>query len=427
MNKNTLILEEDWSLVTRFLPTGWRDKARELEALQRFRRFTDEEDLLRALLIHIVEGCSGRETALRVHEYGIPRISDVAFLKRLAKADAWLRWMAEGVMKSWMSTIPDVLETSGLRPRLIDATRVQGPGGKIPPWRIHYAVELPSLLCDEIKITGREVGESFTNFTVKPGDLFLGDRGYAHGRGIASVVKRGGHVLVRTSLSLLALKAEDGTVFPILPHLRTLKDGEVGDWDVWIRHKDEVIKGRLCAIRKSLAARQKARRRVLRQRNKVYGTKGQVRPETLEAADYVMIFTTLDRTFTASQILEIYRARWQVELAFKRLKSLLKIGNLHNKNRETARAWLHGKILVAFLTEAIILAAKSFSPWGYRTSSKLPEESQPVAGDIFCPAASEIGHNSLHQALLAHTKLGHNRVSPPGATQKANPADAKHQ
>ena len=412
MNKDQLILEEDWSLVTRFLPTGWRDKARELGALQRFRRFSDEDDLLRALLIHIVEGCSGRETALRVHEYGIARISDVAFLKRLAKADAWLRWMAEGVMKSWIHAVPDVLETSGLRPRLVDATRVEGPGAKTPPWRIHYAVELPSLLCDEIKVTGREVGESFTNFAVRRGDLFLGDRGYAHARGIASVVKRGGHVLVRTSLSLLALKAEDSTAFPILPSLRTLKDGEVGDWDVWIHHKDAVIKGRLCAVRKSLAAREKARRRVLRQRNKVYGTKGQLRPETLEAADYIMVFTTLDRTFTASQILEIYRARWQVEIAFKRLKSLLKIGNLHYKNRETARAWLHGKILVAFLTEAIILAARSFSPWGYPISSKLPEESQPVAGDIARPAPFEIGHDSMSRALLAHNALGHSPVSP---------------
>jgi hypothetical protein len=365
MDKDTLILEEEWSLVTRFLPTGWRDKARELGALQRFRRFSDVDDLLRALLIHIVEGCSGRETALRVHEYGIAHISDVAFLKRLAKADAWLRWMAEGVMKSSMCAVSDILETSGLRPRLIDASRVEGPGSKTPPWRIHYAVELPSLLCDEIQITGHEVGESFTNFTVRRGDLLLGDRGYAHARGIAFVVERGGHVLVRTSLSLMALRGEDGKAFPILSWLRTLTDGEVGDCDVWIAHKDKVIKGRLCAIRKSLVAREKARKRALRQRNKVYGTKGQLRPETLEAADYIIVFTTLDRTFTASQVLEIYRARWQVELAFKRLKSLLKIGNLHNKNRETARAWLHGKILVAFLTEAIILAARSLSPWGY--------------------------------------------------------------
>ena len=423
MNKNELILEEDWSLVTRFLPTGWREKAGELGALQRFRRFSDVEDLLRTLLIHFVEGCSGRETALRVHEYGIARISDVAFLKRLAKAGAWLRWMAEQVMKQWVSSVPDMTESSGLRIRLTDATCVEGPGKKSSRWRIHYAVELPSLLCDEIKVTSQEVGESFTNFSVRRGDLFLGDRGYAHARGIASVVEQGGHVMVRTSLSLLTLRAEDGTSFPILPHLRNLRDGEVGDWDVWIAHGTKCIKGRLCAIRKSLAARLKARKSVLRQRSKGFGKKGRIRPETLEAAEYIFMFTTLDRTFTASQVLEIYRLRWQVELAFKRLKSILKVGNLHNKNRETARAWLHGKILVAFLTESIILAARSFSPWGYPTT----QEQKPVAGDILRSPPFEIGHNSLHQAVLVHNKLGHNRASPSGTTQKTDPSDARHQ
>ncbi len=426
MNKDELILEEDWSLVTRFLPAGWQQKARELGALQRFRCFSDMEDLLRALLIHFVEGCSGRETAVRVFEYGIARISDVAFLKRLAKADAWLRWMAEGVMKRWINTVPDMIETSGLRIRLIDATCVEGPGKKASSWRIHYAVELPSLLCDEIEVTGREVGESFKNFTVRPGDLLLGDRGYAHARGIASVIERGGHVLVRTSLRLLALRDEDGVSFLILPYLRNLKHGEVGDWEVWITYNGKLIKGRLCAMRKSLAARLKARRRVQRQRSKGFGKKGRLRPETLEAADYVIIFTTLDRTFTASQILEIYRARWQVELCFKRLKSILKVGNLHNKNPETARAWLHGKILVAFLTESIILAARSLSPWGYPTACEVRRKPQPVAGDLLHSPPCVPSHPSSLQAVLVHNKLEHNRTSPPGATTKTDSSDARH-
>jgi len=426
MNKNELILDEEWSLVTRFLPAGWREKAKELGALQRFRRFSDVDDLLRALLIHFVEGCSGRETAVRVSEYGIARISDVAFLKRLAKADAWLRWMAEGVMRGSGTSVPDVLESSGLRVRLTDATCVESPGRKAPSWRIHYAVELPSLLCDEIEVTGREVGESFKNFTVKPGDLLLGDRGYAHARGIASVVEGGGHVLVRTSLTLLPLQGEDGATFPILPHLRNLKDGEVGDWDVWISYNGKLIKGRLCAVRKSLEARLKARKRVLRQRSKGFGKKGQLRSQTLEAADYVIIFTTLDRTFTAGQVLEIYRARWQVELCFKRLKSILKVGNLHNKNPQTARAWLHGKILVALLTESIILAARSFSPWGYPTACQVPQKPQPLAGDLLHSPPCVPSHNSPLGAVLVHNTLEHNPISPPGTTTKTDSSDGRH-
>lgn len=426
MNKNELILEEDWSLITRFLPMGWQQKAKELRALQRLRRFSDVDDLLRTLLIHLVEGCSGRETAVRVQEYGIARISDVAFLKRLAKADAWLRWMAEGVMKQWVNGVPDMTQTSGLRIRLTDATSVQGPGKKGSLWRIHYAVELPSLLCDEIKVTGRQIGESFTNFAVSPGDLLLGDSGYAHPRGVAFVIERGGHVLVRTSLTSLALRDQDGMSFPLLSYLRNLKDGEVGDWEVWTTFNGKLIKGRLCALRKSLAARLKARRRVLRQRAKKVGKKGGTKSETLEAADYIIVFTTLDRTFAASQILEIYRARWQVELCFKRLKSILKVGNLHNKNPETARAWLHGKILVAFLTESIILAARSLSPWGYPTPSEVCQKPQPMAGDILYSPPRVPGNIASFQTVLVHHELEHNRISPPGTTTKTESSDAIH-
>ena len=112
-----------------------------------------------AIFRHCVEGCSERETAVRVQEYGIARISGVAFLKLLAKADEWLRWMAEGVMEQWVNSDSDMIETSGLRIRLTDETCVEGPSKKTSLWRIHYAAELPSLLCDEIKVIGREVGE----------------------------------------------------------------------------------------------------------------------------------------------------------------------------------------------------------------------------------------------------------------------------
>jgi len=314
-------------------------------------------------------------------------------------------------MKRWINTAPDVVEFSGRRVRLVDATCVQGPGKNGHLWRIHYAVELASLLCDEIRITARAIGESFKNFTVRPGDILLGDRGYAHARGIASVIKQGGDVLVRTGLSLLSLQGRDGERFSILTHLRDLQDEEVGDWDVWLPYKDELIQGRLCAIRKSLTARIKARKSALRQRSKGFGKKGQVRPETLEAADYIIIFATLDRAFTAGQILEIYRFRWQVELCFKRLKSILKIGQLHNKNPETSRAWLHGKILVAFLTESIILAARSFSPWGYPTARQNTGKPEPLARDILHSPPDLCSHTSSLQADLVHHELEHNRAS----------------
>ena len=60
-----LSVGEDFEYVLRLLPEGWQAKAKELGALRRCRKVPSAEVLLRVLLIHLAEGCSLRETALR--------------------------------------------------------------------------------------------------------------------------------------------------------------------------------------------------------------------------------------------------------------------------------------------------------------------------------------------------------------------------
>ena len=131
-------------------------------------------------------------------------------------------------------------------------------------------------------------------------------------------------------------------------------------------HDEQLIPGRICALKKNQLAAEKARRKA-RQESHKQGY--QVRPGTLEAAAYTFVFTTLKRNeFHPAQILEMYRGRWQVELAFKRLKSLLGLGHLKKTDENVAKAWLQGKLLVAFLIEALIASAERFFPWGYPLS-----------------------------------------------------------
>jgi IS4 transposase len=138
-------------------------------------------------------------------------------------------------------------------------------------------------------------------------------------------------------------------------------------------HEDRLIPGRICALKKNKIATEKARRKVMEA-----SRKGGYRasPESLEAAAYIFVFTTLTRDkFKPAKILEMYRGRWQVELAFKRLKSLLGLGHLKKTDEEVAKAWLQGKLLVAFLIEALIASAESFFPWGY----PIPTETQQMS------------------------------------------------
>ncbi|MEK7353677.1 MAG: IS4 family transposase [Chloroflexota bacterium] len=361
-NVKSLGQTEDWDTLVRFLPTNWEEKAKELGALRRCRRFSGAGALLRTLLIHLSDGCSLRETVVRAKQGGIASISDVALLKRLKASGEWLRWMAEQTMVNWVDKQPPVVFGSELNIRVIDGSTIQEPGSTGSTWRIHYSICLPSLRCDEVQVTSPKVGESFKRFTVRPGDLFLGDRGFAHRAGISHVVDAGGGVLVRINLTNLPLVEADGKPFPLLTHLRTLAGAQIGDWEVCVPHDGRLIPGRVCAVRKSNSAAEKARRKALAENRR----KGHaVRPETIEAAAYVFVFTTLDRRFSATTVLEVYRGRWQVELAFKRLKSIIGLGHLKKTDLQAAKAWLHGKLLVAFLIEALITAGERFFPWGY--------------------------------------------------------------
>lgn len=122
---------------------------------------------------------------------------------------------------------------------------------------------------------------------------------------------------------------------------------------------------RICAIRKSREQTERAKRKTLRQ-IKENPHKKPVDQTTLEMSEYFVLGTSLKTDlFSAERILELYRFRWQVELAFKRLKSIMQLGQLPKTDPESCRAWLYGKMLYALLCYAIVDKGRFFSSWGY--------------------------------------------------------------
>lgn len=369
--------EDDWAIIQRLLPAGWQAKAKELGAVRRCRGFRDAATLLRVLLIHLADGCSLRETAVRARHGGLATVSDVALLKRLKACGDWFRWLAGELLRTWGPPRPRALAGVVRRIRVVDGSLISEPGATGSTWRIHYAIALPALGCDEVHVTAPAVGESFQRFTVRRGDLCLGDRGFAHRAGIRHVSAGGGTVIVRLNLTNVPLEAARGRPFPLLRRLRTLRGPQVGAWPARLVDDAGAVAGRVCAVRKSRAAAQRAREQARRESAKQGHT---VRPETLEAAGYTFVFTTLNARVPPAAILELYRGRWQIELTFKRLKSLLALGHLKKTDPDGAKAWLQGKLFVAFLLEALICAGERFFPWGY----PLDEPGAPLslAGDL---------------------------------------------
>ena len=359
-------MNEDWDLLVSFLPSDWQKLAHETGTLKGLRKDKSVENLLRTLLLHLGCGHSLRETVVRARKADLADLSDVALLKRLKKSKEWLHALC---VRLFQEHGVAVATHGDFQIRAFDATTVKEPGRTGGLWRIHYSVSLPSLACDFFKLTPTEgpgTGESFSHFPIRHGDYIVADRGYSTASGIDHVVGAGGHVSVRVNTSALPLRTvRRGKLFDLLGAVTSLKRaGTVRSWPVRVDVKNGMsVTGRVCAIRKTEEAIRIAHEKLHRTASRK-GT--QLQPETLVFARYVIVFTTFpESSFTASEVLEWYRIRWQVELVFKRFKSLAQLGHLPKYDDESAKAWLYGKLLVALLVEKLIHHAVAVSPWGY--------------------------------------------------------------
>ena len=358
-------MREDWRILVSFLPGNWRELAASTGALKGLRKDKSAENLLRVLLMHLGCGHSLRETVVRARKAGLAELSSVALWKRLKKSRDWLQALC---LELFRERGVELAAGGGLQMRAIDATTVKEPGKSGSLWRLHYSVRLPSLACDFFRLTGtqgRGTGESLRQFPIREGDYLLADRGYSTATGIGYVAQAGGRVTVRVNTRSLPLQTSGARPFRLLKKVSTLQSpGDIGSWAARVIGPRGVpVAGRVCALRKTEEAIEIAHRSLHRKASK----KGKkLQPRTLEFARYVILFTSFPAAdFPAAEVLEWYRVRWQVELVFKRFKSLAALGHLPKRDDESAQAWLYGKLLVALLVERLIGYAMAVSPWGY--------------------------------------------------------------
>jgi hypothetical protein len=194
--------------------------------------------------------------------------------------------------------------------------------------------------------------------------VLLADRNYLRPAAVRMAVRCGAHVLIRLRWSHPAMTTPEGKPFKALNRARRLRVGQVGSWAVQlIDPKGDPIDGRVVAVKFPAPLAAKAKRKAARQSRK----KGRIPDKrSIAAAQLVMVFTTLpEEQLSHSSVLDLYRYRWQVELAFKRLKQLLRLGRLPHQNEQAAQSWILSKLVVALLLETMFRNASSLFPWGY--------------------------------------------------------------
>jgi len=373
---------EDWNALIASLPTDYEALADEHKQLNRQwanGKIRDAKTLLRFIFAHVGADLPLRQTVVAVAEAGGPRLSAVRLHLRLRRAEPYLAALVSGMVSKGGSAEPE--RWDGYELVLTDATAISGPGAEGTDARLHAVLRVADLRVRQVQVTGADGGETLRRFAWLPNQLVLGDRGYCNARGIASVVDAGADALVRLNAASMPLtETASGVEIDVLAWCRTLKGHRATEVDVvthW-RHGGErrALRGRMIGVRLPPEEANSAREWVRRE----HGTSAT--PEQLEQAGYVVLFTTAPAgRLTAARAIEAYRLRWQIELQFKRWKSICRFDRLPNYRDDTIKSWLTGKLLLGLVVDRI----------GARTA--------PV------PANSDLPHSAMGQSPWKLTTL----------------------
>lgn len=319
-------------------------------ALVRRREIKNAADLLRLALAYGPCGMSLRGVAAWASTIGVGDLSDVAALKRLRGCADWLQEIVGSLLARRLEGPAAV--SGGRVIRLVDGTTISERGSDRADWRLHYSYDPRSGRTIDCQLTPAREGEHLRRVKVRAGDLWLGDRNFAKGEGLHHVVQHEADFVVRVSWNSLSLHTAKGQPFDLARRLERLGEAEGAEWKAIVHAGgDKAVAVRILARRKPPEAVAREIKRITEKAARRGRTRrsGKPDPRSLIAAQYTIVATSLDAP--ASQIFELYALRWQIEIAFKRLKSLLHIDRLEAKDPELIRTWLLAHVIAALLIE----------------------------------------------------------------------------
>jgi len=337
--------EDDWEYVRTLLPTDLEESARRTSALQRCRNFPDAVSLMRVALAYALSDFSLKDVAAWASALQLAQITGPGLFYRLRESELWLEQVLGQVLNQ---QVPQA--AGGFRLRVVDATVINGPGQKPVQWRAHASINPTTGSIRAVELTDDSGGEKFSRHRFGAGDVVLGDRGYATARGVYAVRQVEAHVVVRFNPATLRTYDEKRRRIYLAEQDAKVPKTGVVEFRITIPIPPERTRSHKTWDSAKAIAWIPARAIASRTRKQ----------------EVIWVLTTLpSKQMPALGILGLYRVRWQIELLFKRLKSLLHLDTLPSREGPTAKSWMLARLIAAALAQQLVQPAGPLSPWGY--------------------------------------------------------------
>jgi hypothetical protein len=291
------------------------------------------------------------------------QLTKKAVWSRICNSAEWLRWLCEHIYRHQGVLVERPAWLFGKTVCLVDGTEEVLHGSKKEYFMLHYSIDLFSLGMREMRLTDMKCGEKLTNFTVFGcGDIVVGDRAYGTIPGMEYLRGQGSDFVLRLRAGAFTVYDGQGERVNETECLSDLGEGESTGIVVYYQVNGVFMPLRICAVRKDKDSERAGLKRLTKRKQRKQGGKAPSAVER-EYNKYIIVATSLGEEVSAGQVLELYRMRWEIELAFKRLKSLFGYGEVPMKLGKSARAWFYGKLLLAALCETLVNKGR-FSPSG---------------------------------------------------------------
>jgi hypothetical protein len=329
--------------------------ARETKAIQRDRKIGGGANLLRLALARGPGGFSLRQSSGWVSLLEIAELSNPGVHYRMKQAVAFL---AALVTRLLAAKVPGArLRWPGRTVCLADGTCVSKPGSTGTDWRVHGTFDLGGGGFSHLELTDGHGAEALDRGAPVAGEIRIGDRGYARVPALKRFLAEAcgkADFIVRAGWNAFQLTTLRGKSFDLIGHLQNLP-ADMKPHEMSVRAAaakgEAALPLRLIIQRKTPEAAEATRLALRRAAIKKGKT---LDPRSLIAAAFMIVVTSLPvKAYKAKDILAVYRLRWQIELAFKRLKSLLHMDKLPTRTEKTSRSWLYAHLIVALLSDDV--------------------------------------------------------------------------